>query len=76
MYGTKTLLFSILYCTRHYSGAVQYESARVAALNSGQPVPPPTPNPPHVPMPDEDVMTCSQLLTGGLACLKVAAYCG
>jgi hypothetical protein len=76
VYGTKTLLFSILYCTRHYHSAQQHEAARAAALAAGQALPPPPPTPPPVGMPEEDVVTCSHLLSAGLACLKVAAFCG
>lgn len=36
VYGTKTLLFSILYCTRHYHSAQQHEAARAAAMAAGQ----------------------------------------
>lgn len=76
VYGTKTLLFSILYCTRHYHSAQQYEATRQAAMAAGQAPPPPPPSPAAVGMPEEDVVTCSHLLTAGLACLKVASYCG
>lgn len=78
VYGTKTLLFSILYCTRHYNHSQQYEAAKVAAMAAGQPLPPPynASMPPAVPMVEDDVLTCSQLLQSGLACIKVATYFG
>jgi len=76
VYGTKTLLFSILYCTRHYHNVQQHEAAKAAALAAGQPLPAVSPTPPLVGMPEEDVRTCTQLLASGLACLKVSLYFG
>lgn len=76
VFGAKTLLFSILYCTRHYYNVQQHEAAKAAALAAGQPLPPMNSSPPQVGMPEEDVTTCTQLLTAGLHCLKVAAFFG
>lgn len=74
VYGAKTLLFSILYCTRHYHNIQQHEQAKAAALAAGQPPPAINSNPAPVGMPEEDVRTCTQLLKSGLACLKVSAF--
>lgn len=76
VFGAKTLLFSILYCTRHYHNVQQHEAAKAAALAAGQPLPAMSHSPPPVGMPEEDVRTCAQLLVAGLSCLKVAAFFG
>lgn len=76
VYGTKTLLFSILYCTRHYHHLAAHEAAKAAALAAGQPLPVMPPSPPPVGMPDDDVRCCTQLLSSGLACLAVSSYFG
>ncbi|KAF6251279.1 hypothetical protein COO60DRAFT_1464415, partial [Scenedesmus sp. NREL 46B-D3] len=76
VFGAKTLLFSILYCTRHYHNVQQHEAAKAAALAAGQPMPAMSHSPPPVGMPEEDVRTCAQLLVAGLSCLKVAAFFG
>ncbi|KIY92260.1 hypothetical protein MNEG_15703 [Monoraphidium neglectum] len=68
VYGMKTLLFSILYCTRMVNA--------IAAAGAGGPPPPPTVGQQQGGMGDSDVRTCARLLTNGLACSRIVAYWG
>lgn len=75
--GAKSLLFSILFCTRSYVTAQAAEAAAAAAAAAGAPPPPaPSGQAAGVGMPDDDVATCTRLLTAGLACLRLPAYSG
>jgi hypothetical protein len=66
IYGMKTLLFSILYCTRQIKQQQQQQQTGVPQ----QPQ-----NPQNLPsMHEDDVRTCARLLVSGLNCLKVAAF--
>jgi hypothetical protein len=79
VYGAKTMLFSILYCTRHYDAAqleAQREAQRAAAEAAGRAVPPGPPIQVQGGMLEDDVVACSELLASGLACLKVASFFG
>lgn len=71
IYGMKTLLFSILYCTRQISGAQQQQQQHPP----GQPgALPQQQQPANVGMHEEDVRTCARLLVNGLHSLKVGSF--
>jgi hypothetical protein len=67
VYGTKTLLFSILYCTRQI---YLLQNPQAQLQNVAQEA---APNLPPVGMHTADVRCCGRMLLYGLKCLKVAS---